>query len=183
MSLSPKPLNFGAAVKTNPRGTLRGNFQCTVTPYGVHFKQGKKLEFLIPVGTPTEYVNANRLRIHLPDYQIEMMVTRFGSYTFRLARDIAGFLNRQIGPPQPYDYTLSWPLLVVALLPVGIPLMTRGGAIPGAIAGALVMVTYGMLQNENWALPARVAASLGVSVLAYAAFLGMVLSAAGSNPF
>ena len=183
MQSPSKPFVVGAAVKTNPLGTLQGNFQCTLTPHGIVFKQGKKLEFLIPVGTRAEYLKANRMRLHLPEYQIEMTVTRMGAYTFRLTRDLVSFLNGQSAVPQWEDYKLPGYLWALALLPVGIPIMTMGGAIPGAIGGALVMVTLACLQNEEWSLPLRIAAALGVSVVAYVAFFFLVVQAAGGRPF
>lgn len=183
MSASSKPLTFGASVKTTPPGVLKGAFQCTVTPYGLHLKQGKQLEFLIPAGTPAEYVKANRMRVTLPDYQIEMTVTRLGSYSYRLTRDVAGFLNGQWGPPQPESYGMPWPLWILAALPAGIPIATLGGAIPGAIGGALVMVNYTLLQNEEWSPALRIGAALGVTAAGYAGFIALVLAAKSGRPF
>lgn len=170
-------------MKTVPPGTLKGAFQVTVTPEGLHFKQGRKLEFLVPAGTPAEYLKANRFRIHLPDYQIELTVTLFGSYTYRLTRDLVAFMNRQMWAPEAGAHRMPWPLWILALLPVGIPLATMGGAIPGAIGGALVMVNYSLLQNEDWAPAVRIGAALAVSAVAYAAFIGLLVSAGTGRPF
>lgn len=178
-----KPLRFEAArVKTNPSGVLKGNFRCVVEPYGVRFVQGKKLEFVVPVGTPAEHVKGNVIRLHLPEYQVEMNVANMGSFQKRLAVDVARFLSGQIPPPQADAYKMPPWFWVLGLAPAGILVAAGGGAIPGMIAGGLVTLNLALLQNEEMPLGARIAATAGITVVGYAAVIAMVVMALQSMP-
>jgi hypothetical protein len=167
-------MDFSATVKTEPPGVLKGSFKCAVTPHGIQFRQGKTLDFLIPVGTPAEHRPQNRVLVSLPEYRIDMTVVKWGSFADRFARDVALFVSGRGAPPQEHEYKMPVYLWVLALLPIGMPVITRGGAIPGAIAGAMVMVTYGIVQREDWPLAARIAGALAVSAGLYSTALALV---------
>jgi hypothetical protein len=172
-------MEFNANVKTNPAGVLKGVFKCCVLPQGIHFTQGKNLDFLVPVGTPAEYRGQNKLVLSLPEYQIELQVNRWGAYTFRLTHDLMNFMRGQGGHPQEAAYKMPPYFWALALLPIGIPILTVGGALPGAVGGGLVMVNLSILQREEWPLGARIGGTLAISAVAYAVILGMLKAALG----
>src|SRR5262249_59678622 len=85
----------------------------------------------------------------------------------RRAGDVVASLNRQAGGPDPRGYAVEWYLIAIAILPLGIMILTGFGAIPGAIAGGLVAGCLMIAQQERLPVAARVGISLGVTVLGY----------------
>jgi hypothetical protein len=72
-------------------------------------------------------------------------------------------------------------LYVIAVLPVGIPILTLGGALWGAIGCGLAGANVKIAQNQNMSIGARVGIMLGLTVLGYAILfaLGMAVLVLG----
>lgn len=173
--MQEQPLQFNAHVRTQPAGAVSGAFKCTVQPQGLHF-QSKKQEFLVATGTPTEHLGNNRVRIHLPDYRMEVAVNAQGVYVKRLARDVALFLSGHGAAPRGDGYRMPGYFMALALAPVGIMAVTLGGALWGALAGGLCALNYGLLQQEEWPQPLRVGLALAATGVGYAGVIAMRLA-------
>jgi hypothetical protein len=173
------PLPFSSYVRTQPAGVLKGSFRCQARPEGVLFESKQQPPFMVAVGTPTEHLKQNKLLIHLPDYRMEVSVTAPGSYNYRLARDLALYLGGRRPQPRAADYRMPWYFWVLVLLPAGIMVITRGGALAGGFAGGLAAANYGLLQHEDWPLAVRIAAVLGIAAAGYAALFALINAAGG----
>jgi hypothetical protein len=141
----------------------------------------RKTQLKIPVGAHAEYAGKNRIDVTLPDCRLEISVTKFGSYQNRLAQDMAAFLAG--GKPMPVlsDYSLPWYFYVLSALPVGIPIITLGGAIPGAIGFGLAAACFGICQQEDWPTPVRLLVAGALVVLGYAALFAVLAAAVASK--
>jgi len=157
---------FNAMVKSAPRGAAKGRFQCEISNAGLTLTQRKKV-ITIPAGTTASYAGKNRLDIELPDYRLEVQVTKFGSYQNRLAKDIATFLSTGGNAPRIADYSLPWYFYAISALPLGIPIITLGGAIPAALGFGLASACFGISQKEDWSVPTRLLAAGMLAMLGY----------------
>jgi hypothetical protein len=106
--------------------------------------------------------------------RVDLHIAQFRLYRERLARDLAVFL-REGKPLDARGYALEWYLFVPAVLPLGIPLITLGGALPGALGFGLAAGCYGIVQKEKWPLGVRLAAALGLAGLGYLALAAVVV--------
>ncbi|MGD8238968.1 MAG: hypothetical protein PVH68_10480 [Armatimonadota bacterium] len=168
---------FKVGIKSSAGRDLKGNFNCTLTPQGLHMRQRKKHDFLIPLGTPTRYLEKNRLSTYYGSEVIEVTVAKFGSYQDRLARDLTTFMNQQVAYLHPWSYTLPWYFYLLSILPIGIPILTLGGAIPGALGGALCYANFAIAQQEDWPVSHRVGLALLLTVTGYGLVLLLGLAA------
>ncbi|HEV3263593.1 MAG TPA: hypothetical protein VG013_42550 [Gemmataceae bacterium] len=168
-----RPFEFKAVIKRDPDKSLKGAYQARVTPRGLRLTKAKKDPFLVPVGTPVTYLGGNRLALTLDGREVEVHVTKFRSYQQRLARDVAAFLKgkKQLDPG---SYAMEWYLLVPAALPLGIPIITLGGALPAALGCGLAGGCYAIAQKERWPVGARIAASLALAGIGYVAVIALV---------
>ncbi len=73
------------------------------------------------------------------------------------AEYLASFLGGGGPAPNPDDYSLPWYFKVIAAAPIGIPIMTLGGALPGAVGAGLAFGCLGIAQNEEWSVERRLA--------------------------
>ena len=157
---------FNVNVKSEPRGTAKGQFKCEVYDDGVTLSQRSK-EIVIPVGSDVAYSGKNRLEARLPDYRLDMQVTKFGTYQNRLAKSLAEFLAGRGNPPVVTDFTLPWYFYLVSLLPIGIPILTLGGALPAVIGFGLCSACFAICQKEDWSTPVRLLLAGAVVALGY----------------
>ncbi|MCE9547553.1 MAG: hypothetical protein K8T25_18955 [Planctomycetia bacterium] len=166
-------------VKSGARGPIKGQFKCAIGPAGLSLTQGKKAPLVIPVGSSAHYLGKNKFSVRLADSLLEITVVKFGSYVHRLARDLAAFVGGSGTLPTPQNYGLPWYLYVVSALPIGIPILTMGGAIPGAIGFGLASACFGIAQKEEWPIAGRILASLALSMVAYVATFMLLAAIAG----
>lgn len=157
---------LNVTVKSEPRGAAKGQFQCEISDQGLILTQRKKT-ITVPVGTAASYAGKNRVDIALADQRLEVLVRKFGTYQNRLAKDIADFLTVGGRPPRVADYALPWYFYVVSALPIGIPVITLGGAIPGALGFGLASVCFGISQKEDWSVSTRLVAAGMLALLGY----------------
>src|SRR6202035_3097275 len=129
LSDASEPLAFSVAIKSDPERLLKGVYQATVTPRGLRLSKAKAKPFLVPIGSLVTYLGGNRLSIILDQREVEIRINKFRSYQNRLARDVAALLKKG-NPLDPDGYSLEWYLFIPAILPLGIPILTLGGALP-----------------------------------------------------
>ncbi|MFQ5807972.1 MAG: hypothetical protein ACE5JM_00005, partial [Armatimonadota bacterium] len=140
-------------------------------------RQRKRHDFLIPPGTPTRYLGKNRLSTYYGSEVIEVTVAKFGCYQNRLARDLTTFMNQQVAYLHPWNYTLPWYFYLLSILPVGIPVLTLGGAIWGALGFGLAAGNFAIAQQEDWPVSHRVGLALLLTVAGYGLALLLGLAA------
>jgi hypothetical protein len=161
---------FYVDVKSEPKGFSQGRrFLCEIQNRELVLKKGKET-IEIPVGIHAHSLEKNRLEVQIDDYTIELTIAKLGYYQNQLADDLVSFLNGEMESPVLSDYRLPWYFFVISVLPIGIPIITLGGAIPGAAGAALVMACLGVSQNDNLSIPARLAITIGIVIASYAVF-------------
>ncbi|MBW3540529.1 MAG: hypothetical protein KY476_09670, partial [Planctomycetes bacterium] len=141
-------MQFSVGVKSNPPEFARGTFQCRVGDEGLELNRRKKTLFVLPVGSPAEYLGSNKLRVECEGNELTLTVTKFGSYQNALAADLASYLRGEAAAPHAADYRLPWYCYVLSALPLGIPIITVGGAIPGAVGFGLAAGCMAIAQQD-----------------------------------
>jgi WD40 repeat protein len=129
----------------------------------------------IPVGTSASYLTGPSLLVQHEGADVEVTVIKRGWYCERLARDLADFLNGNGPLPVARDYRLPWYFWALAMLPVGIPIITVGGAIWTALGFGLVALCLAIAGRERWPAPLRVLVMVLASAAGYATVLAVVL--------
>jgi glucose/arabinose dehydrogenase len=162
------PLTFRATVKDDPDRELKGVFQAKVTDEGLELTQGRKHDILVPVGSRAKYLGGVTFRVEIDGRGVTFRVNQFGTYQNLIARDVAAFLRDEKGPLDPRKYRLEWYLLLPALLPAGIPIITLGGALWVMAAVVLVGLCVGVVQMRRWPAVLRVLTCVGISLVSYA---------------
>jgi hypothetical protein len=171
---------FYVDVKSEPKGFSKGHrFLCEIQDRELVLKKGKET-IGIPVGIPARSLGKNKIKIRIDDYTLELTIAKLGYYQNQLANDLVAFLNDEQEPPVLSDYRLPWYFFVISVLPIGIPIITLGGAIAGAAGAALVMVCLGVSQNDNLSIPARLAITIGIVIASYAVFFPALKAAIGA---
>ena len=99
--------------------------------------------------------------------EVSVTVAKFGAYPARIARDVVAFLSGRKRVLYRADYKLEWYLFVPALLPIGIPILTKGGAIWGGLGAGLFGACIGIAQLDKLPKGARLAICIGISLVAY----------------
>jgi DNA-binding beta-propeller fold protein YncE len=173
------PVKFTVVVKKDPDKQLKGQFHATATRDGLRLQQGK-MDLQAPIGIETRYRRENILAVEIEGRLVDLAVTSFMLYRERLARDLAEFLQGERRTLDPERYRLPWYLFAPAVLPVGIPMLTLGGAIPGAIGFGLAGVCFGIAQRDRWNVGVRLTAIISLVVAGYLGF-GIFLLAVRSN--
>jgi WD40 repeat protein/mono/diheme cytochrome c family protein len=161
------PLEFKASVKNDPERTLKGVLQARIDRHGLRLRRGKKLDLVLPSGTPARHLAGNRVAVRVGERDVTLAVMKFGAYQTRLADDLVEFLTGRRGAMDPGGYRLEWYLYVPAALPLAIPVLTLGGALPAMIGFGAASACFAIAQAESLPRAARVAFSLVVSLVAY----------------
>jgi len=177
----PPPLTFAVKVKPSRKHSLKGSYQAKVDRHGLRLSR-KKDAIDIPVGTPAEYLTGPSLRVEHDGADVELTVVRVGWYCDRLARDLAEYVTGDGLIPHARDYQLPGYLWVLALLPVGIPILTVGGAIWGGLGAGLAALCFAVASRERWPVALRVVVMLLASAAGYGTLLAVVLFLAFNAP-
>lgn len=155
-------------VESEPRNVAKGVFDCKVTANGLVLAQPNRQDIVIPVGTPSQQVEKNRIAVGLTDCRLEITITESGTYVERLTQDLVAFVTGRGNPPVLSRYSVPWYFHVISLLPLGIPILTLGGAIWAALGIALSGVCFRIVRKEHWPKPVRLLVSLGIVASGYA---------------
>lgn len=161
------PFEFIAAVKNDPQKALKGSLRAQVTPEGMRLRRGENVDLLVPRGTPAEHLEGNQMNVEVGDRTVTLAVVKLGNYQARIARDVVDFLA---GDKQSLDargYRLEWYLYVPVVLPIGIPIITLGGALWGGLGFGLAFVSFGIAQAEKVPKAARLTMALLLAVVGY----------------
>jgi WD40 repeat protein len=153
-------------IKKDAAKILRGLFQGRLTPEGLFLRQGRIHDISLGVGTPAEYLGGNRLEVTLPDRRVELSIGG-RVYQRRLARDLAAFLGGRKPFLNASSYLIPLYVYIPAILPLGIPILTLGGALPVMVGFGLAGACIAIAQQERWPIAARILAALGLSFLGY----------------
>ncbi|HWE36944.1 MAG TPA: hypothetical protein VG406_10295 [Isosphaeraceae bacterium] len=170
-----EPLRFGVRVKYDPAGILKGSYQGELSAEGLVLRKPKRdeVEASFPVGTPVRSPGQGILELKGKGRVLTLVVARWNSYNERLADDLARFLAGEIDLIEGTDYDIPRPLLVLALLPIGIGAVgmsggALGGGVCGGIAGGLITGNLAIIRRERWPMGVRVASCVGLSLVGYA---------------
>lgn len=154
-------------VKGRPKTLAKGQWECWLSKEGMSLTQRKRDTILIPVGTAVSFGGKNSIVVPYEGGKIEVFVTKFGSYQNRLARDISEWLSGRGGVPDESSYGLEWFYYALCALPLGIPIITMGGALPGAVGFGLAAGNLAIAQKEEWSTAQRVFTCLALVGIAY----------------
>ena len=157
-------------VKVNdPEKALKGAMKAKLTPEGL-LLTFKKKEIHLPAGGGAKYLKSNKLSVPHEGRNLELTVFKPFHYVKRLTRDIADFLDGGLDDIHGPDYRIPWYLIVLAMLPIGIPILTLGGALPALLGGGMTGLSLLIAQREQWSLAVRIVLCFVVAVVAYALF-------------
>jgi WD40 repeat protein len=175
---SEPPPAFTVIIK-DPDGVWRGRFAARLTGNGLRLTQ-KETSLTLPIGSSARYVSGNVLEVSCEDRAVRLSVKKWFSYQNRLARDLAAYLERRAAMPRAADYALPWYFYLPIALPIGIPLITVGGALPSALGFGLAGTNFAIVQRERLATAVRLTASVALTICGYAA-LALFLWLAGKG--
>ena len=161
-------MEFNAFAKTGRSGALKGPVRCRTTQDGLLIRKGDKAQLLVPKGTAAEHLGGDSLRIALSPTPMELRITQFASRQIWLASDLVAFLAGEKPDLVAEEYRLPWSLKTPAVLTIGIPFLTRGGAIPAVIGIGLAHANLKIAQKEDWPAVLRVAVEWCLVLIGYA---------------
>jgi len=82
----------------------------------------------------------------------------------------------QAPPRQAAKPSTPWYLYLIAVLPIGIPVLTLGGAIWGALGFGLAGANVKIMQHHQMPVAGRIAISLGLTVVGYGIVIALGLA-------
>lgn len=170
-------LSFQLRVMKDPEKQFRGVLQARLIPEGLRVKV-KKEQVLIPIGTPARR-SGTKITLDYEGRTIEMVLQGFNIYQKRLAEDLVAFLNGELDELHAEDYSLPWTLYIPVILPLGIPIVTLGGAIPAMVGFGIAAANFGIAQQEQWPLASRLLLMFLLFALGVAGIFALVVALAG----
>jgi hypothetical protein len=167
-------MQFNAKVKADPTGQLSGSYQCTVAGDALRLQRKKQTVLSIPRGTRAMRSASNQIAVQLPTGPLVLALGKFAVYPGKLAEGVAAFLRGDRDALNESEFKIEPYLLVPALLPFGIMILTRGGAIWGALGGLVAVACLAIAQIESVPRAGRAALILLINVAIYGAILSLV---------
>ena len=165
-------------VKSDPKGVLKGEYLAETDRDRLVLTQGKKRHIEVPVGTDAEYLGGNRFEFDTEDARVNATVSKFGLYQDRLANDLVEFLRGERSEVDLSDYKIPWFLYGLSVLPIGIPILTLGGALPAMVGVGTAAVCFAVAQKEDLAMPLRIAGIVLIVIAAYSMFFAAITNLA-----
>lgn len=169
-------MQFNAIVKSDTSGQLKGQYQCTAAADGLHLARKKQAVVVIPRGTPATHTGSNLVTVDSPTGQLTMAITKFPAYQKRLAAAVASFVSGGRELPSDAEFKLEPYLLIPAVLPFGIMIVTRGGALWGVVGGLVAVGCLAVAQVESLPRIARLGLMLLINAVLYAVIIAMMAS-------
>jgi hypothetical protein len=169
------PVQFKAVVRNDPDKALKGIFQCRLTSTGLSLRQGKKEELAVSIGTAAQHNGNNRFTVPIKGRAVEFAVAGWAVYRERLARDLCDLLAGERSPLSANNYRIPAFLFVPAVLPLGIPVLTMGGALWAALGCGLAGGCLAIVRREQWPTGLRLILSLLLAFAGYGVLGGVVL--------
>jgi hypothetical protein len=170
-------VRFKAKVKADSANQLRRTLRAVVAPEGIQLTAKNQPVLTIPRPTPAAHDGGNLLSVDLPGRRLTLAVSKFPAYQTRTAAYLAEYLRGRRATLIDEDVRLEPYLLVPAVLPFGIMLLTRGGAIWGALGGGIAFGCLAIAQNESMPKAGRIAVMLLINAVLYAVIIFLVIAA------
>ena len=164
-------------VTGKPKTLAKGQWECVLSKEGISLTQRKRDTIRIPIGTEASFGGKNSFAVDYEAGQIEVFVIKFGSYQNRLARDISEWLSGRGEMPEESGYGMEWYYYCLCALPLGIPIITVGGALPAAVGFGLAGGNLAIAQKEEWSTPRRVLTCLALVGIAYGLLISLLMAA------
>lgn len=142
-------MKFKLTVTSDPARILRGVLRAELTSDGLILTRPKGEPLLIPVHTPAAIPRGNVVTIHIDGRDVTFKVSKFSSYNSRLARLVVETLYPDGGRRTPVNIGIEWYLVAASFLPIGIVLLTLGGAVWGALTAVLIGLNFMLAQLET----------------------------------
>jgi hypothetical protein len=160
-------VRFSAALSKDPDRTLKGLWQAEADEDGLRLHRDRDTDIRVPVGHGNaRFLGGNQLTISTQGREVVLTLLLKGTDQARLAHDLADYLNNERGPLDPNAYAVSRKLNLLALLPLGVPLVALAAGLRSQTAiGKLAWCALGvslaglclwMLQRGAWTVRQRV---------------------------
>jgi hypothetical protein len=169
-------MSFSVEVQKGAVGIAKGTYQVQIHDSGVTLSRSGQEPIAVPVGSSVQVDAKATLQVATDNHEFRMRVLGFTLANQRLAEDLGAFLNKQAPPPNVSEYKIPTYLFVLAVLPFGIMIVTRGGALWGAVGGGLFAVGVAVAKRQELPLAARIAILVLINVLAYGGVIALVLA-------
>lgn len=169
---------FDAKVIRDADGILRGKVKVEIAPNGMYVNPGEPNEELFPRGIEARKQKDNQLRVEVGERYVVLEIQGSRTYQKRLAKDAAAYL-RGDRDGMSNDYVIPVGLFILAGLPIGIPIITLGGAIPAGVGAGLTSLNFGILKNESMDMTTRVMSIIGLNVLGYGVLIALLMAILG----
>jgi hypothetical protein len=170
-------LKFRVVVKNDPHNELTGRIKGWLSTNGLQLEKHSQVFLIVPRGCNAEYLGGNRLAVVVGNRRVEFALCRLATYQNRLAQDVARYLNGDLATLPISKYALPLYLTGLVVLPLGIPLLTLGGAIPALVGAGAMALNGAIAQNERWPVVLRASLCGCVTCLALLATFGLLLPA------
>jgi len=161
-----KPFSFKAQVVKDPRKVFKGVIKCRVTDEGLWVK-GPTLQELVPIGSEVFYQSGSHFCVPIKGREVELAVSEILLIGERLALDLCAYLSGEGDAPVRKDYLISPVLFATAVLPLGIPIVSLGGAIWAGLGFGLCGLNVTIIRRESWSTSLRLLLSLLTTAVGY----------------
>jgi hypothetical protein len=181
-------VRFSAFLSKDPDRTLKGLWEAEADEDGLRLRRDRNADILVPVGHGNaRFLGGNQLTISAQGREVVLTLLLTGTDQVRLARDLADYLNNERGPLNSADYAVPGRLSLLALLPLGVPLIALSTGLRSQNAlGKLVWCVLGLalaglclwlLRRGAWTVRQRVQYGGLLGGLSYGTLLvGLLLS-------
>ena len=164
-------MEFTAQVRADSQGELAGLYQAEVDEQGLRLRRGAGRVLFVPRGGARARAEGAELTLVIEARELRMTVDRLACYPGRVAAGAAAILRGDGAAPTEAACRIEPVLLALAALPLGIPLISLGGALPGGLGAGLAMLNLRLAQREARPLRPRLAWMSGVAALGYAVLI------------
>ena len=142
-------MSFSVDVGSKAKGVAKGNHEARFEEGALVLQKRSKTETIsIPVGTPAQCDDKGMIHLTYQDVPITIRVLGVTIDNKAMGNDLAAYLNGQQAAPQVDNYKVPGYLIAMACLPLLVPIVTLGGAIPGSI-GAMLAFSCLILAKKN----------------------------------
>jgi hypothetical protein len=173
-------MSFPVVVKADPKTFAKGPYQLEIQSDSVVLTQ-KDRRIEIPVGANASHLDKNRFEVSLSEARLEITVAKFNIFQNRLSRDLAAFLSGEREAPVPDEYQMPWYFYAVSVLPIGIPIITLGGALPAVVGLGISGACFSVCQNEDLSVPVRLMIAGLLVVIAYSCLFTVLAGVLGGR--
>ena len=146
---------------------LKGAYKAEVTADGLALKRGSKTIEILTQGTEVVETKGSQITVTLGERTLVLQLVRFGYYQNKIAEDIAAYLRGEAAAIDESAHKLELYFYLLAVLPLGIPIITLGGAIPAGLGAGLCAANLGVAQKDDLSVPVRAGIMVGLSAVGY----------------